>query len=154
MFARLRNLTVSGFIFIMPVLIMVLILGQFWKQLLRIGGALSRLFRVDTVLGPSGDAVVAVVFFLVVCLVAGFLTRISFLRKISEEIDVKLDQWIPGYGKVRSDATKKVGFKKAEELFDTCLVKVQELWQPGYIIETNDDRTQTVFVPQAPLVGV
>ena len=107
--ARLRNLMVSGFIFIMPVLITVLILGQFWKQLLRVGSALSRMLRIDTVLGPSGDAVAAVVFFVVVCLIAGFLTRISFLRRVSEQIDEKLNQLIPGYSQVRTEATKKVG---------------------------------------------
>lgn len=54
---RLRNRVVSGFIFIMPVLITVLILGQFWKHLLKVGNTLSRVLRIDTVLGPSGDAV-------------------------------------------------------------------------------------------------
>src|SRR5262245_51433281 len=39
-------------------------------------------------------------------------------------------------------------------LFDACLVKVQELWQPGYIIEPNVDGTLTVFVPQAPIVAL
>src|SRR5262245_28938706 len=95
--ARLRNSIVSGFIFIMPLLITVLILGQFWKHLLKIGSTLSKLLRVDTVLGPSGDAVAAVLFFVLVCLVAGLLTRISFLRKVSEQIDTKLNQLIPGY---------------------------------------------------------
>jgi uncharacterized membrane protein len=153
--ARLRNLIVSGFIFIMPVLITVIILGQFWKHLLRIGSALSKLLRVDTILGPPGDAVAAVLFFVAVCLVAGFLTRISFLRKISEQIDQKLDHLIPGYGQIRTETTKKIGVGKGEEpLFDACLVRVQELWQPGYIIEPNPDGTMTVFVPQAPVVSV
>lgn len=155
MLARLRNRIVSGFIFIMPVLITVLILGQFWKQLLRIGGRLSKMLRIDTVLGAAGDAVAAVLFFVVVCLVGGFLTRISFLRRISEQIDEKLNQLIPGYSQVRTEATKKVGFGKGEEpRYDTCLVKVGELWQPGYLVESNADGTHAVFVPQAPLAAV
>lgn len=155
-FARLRNRIVSGFIFIMPVLITLLILGQFWKQLLKIGGRLCKMLRIDTVLGAGGDAVAAVVFFIAVCLVAGFLTRISFLRKISEQIDEKLNQLIPGYSQVRTEATKKIGIAKTEEppRYDTCLVKVGESWQPGYLVETNADGTHTVFVPQAPLAAV
>src|SRR5262245_4794924 len=150
-FARLRNHTVTGFIFIMPVLIVLAVLGSFWKHLLKVGGMFSRLFRVDTVLGPSGDAVAAVLFFLLVCVVAGFLVRVSALRKLSEQIDLQLNRVIPGYAKVRTQATKRIGTDKADEaLFDACLVRVQELWQPGYIIEPNADGTQTVFVPQAP----
>lgn len=155
MFARLRNRIVSGFIFIMPVLITVLILGQFWKHLLKVGSGLSKLLRINTVLGPAGDAVAAVLFFVVVCLVAGFLTRISFLRRISEQIDEKLNGLIPGYSQVRTQATKKVGLGKVEEpRHETCLVKTGELWQPGYLVESHADGTHTVFVPQAPLAGV
>ena len=155
MLARLRNRIVSGFIFIMPVLITVLVLGQFWKHLMKVGSMLSKMLKIDTVLGPSGDAVAAVVFFVVLCLVAGFLTRISFLRRVSEQIDEKLNQLIPGYSQVRTQATKKIGLDKGEEpRYDTCLVKVGDLWQPGYHVESNVDGTHTVFVPQAPVGAV
>jgi uncharacterized membrane protein len=150
-FSRLRRLIVTGIIYIMPVLISVAVLMRFWKHILRVGSLLSRLLRIDTVFGPSGDAVVAVIFFLCVCLLAGVLIRVSFLRKLSERMDHKLNDWIPGYSQLRSETTKKLGVEKAEEpVFDACLVKMQELWEPGYIIEQNPDGTDTVFVPQAP----
>jgi uncharacterized membrane protein len=150
-FSRLRKLIVTGFIFIMPVLISLAVLMRFWKHILRVGGLLSRVLRVDTVLGPSGDAVIAVLFFLSVCLVAGLLIRFSFLKRVSERLDHKLNDLIPGYSQIRSETTKKLGVERAEEpVFDACLVKVQDLWEPGYIIEENPDGTDTVFVPQAP----
>jgi uncharacterized membrane protein len=151
MFSRLRNHIITGFIFIMPVLIVVAVLMKFWQQMLKVGGLLSRLLRIDTVLGPSGDAVLAVVFFILVCIVAGLLIRISFLRRISERMDRRLNDLIPGYSQIRSEATKKIGVERPQEpLFDACLVRMQELSQPAYIIEQNPDGTQTVFVPQAP----
>ncbi|MGZ5261483.1 MAG: hypothetical protein ACXWC0_28025 [Burkholderiales bacterium] len=150
-FTRLRNLIVTGFIFIMPLLITVVILARFWKHLLKVGGGVSRLLRIDTVLGPSGDAVIAVVFFLSICFVAGLLIRISFLRRVSERIDRRLNELIPGYSQIRLEATKKIGVGSDEgPHFDACLVTAQELSQPGYIIEQNLDGTRTVFVPQAP----
>jgi hypothetical protein len=79
------------------------------------------------------------------------LIRISFLRRASERLDRQLNDLIPGYSEIRSEATKKIGVEKPKEpLFDACLVKMEELWQPGYIIEQNPDGTDTVFVPQAP----
>jgi uncharacterized membrane protein len=150
-FTRLRHLIVTGFLFIMPVLITIAVLLRFKRHLLKVGGGLNKLLRIDTVLGPSGDAVMAVVFFLSICIVAGLLIRISFLRRVSERMDRKLNDLIPGYSHVRLEARKKVGVGRDEEpLFDACLVKVQELSQPGYIIEENPDGTDTVFVPQAP----
>jgi uncharacterized membrane protein len=153
-FARLRNHVITGFIFVMPVLITVAVIMKFWNHLLKIGGTCSKLLRVDTVLGPSGDAVMAVVLFLLICVVAGYLVRISFLKRVSERIDQQLESLIPGYGQLRSETKKKIGVDAEKEpVFEACLVKVHELWQPGYVIEQNPDGTQTVFVPQAPALG-
>ena len=153
-FARLRNHVITGFIFIMPVLITVAVIMKFWNQLLKVGKSCSKLLRVDTVLGPSGDAVMAVLIFLLVCVVAGYLVRISFLKRVSERIDQQLNSLIPGYSQIRSETRKKVGADAEQEpVFEACLVKVQELWQPGYVIEQHPDGTQTVFVPEVPAVG-
>ena len=62
---RLRQHMITGFLFIMPVLITLAVLGRFWKDMLRVGGVFSGLLRVDTILGPSGNAVLAIVFFLI-----------------------------------------------------------------------------------------
>jgi uncharacterized membrane protein len=151
-YQRVRNHVVSGFLFIMPVLICLVVLSRFWKHLLRVGGLLSRGLRIDTALGPSGDAVMACVFFVLVCGVAGFLVHISFLRRLGDRVDQRLGRFVPGYTQLRSETRKKVGAEKEQEPphFEACLVRVHELWEPGYIVELNADGTETVFVPQAP----
>lgn len=153
--ARLRNHVVTGFIFIMPVLITLAVIGKFWNHLLKLGARVSKLLRVDTVLGPSGDAVMAVLLLLLICVAAGYLVRISFLKRVSERIDQQLNNLIPGYSQLRSETRKKIGAEEArqEPVFDACLVKVQDLWEPGYVIDRNPDGTLTVFVPQAPSIA-
>ena len=147
-----RNLIVTGFLFIMPVLICLVVLSRFWKHLLQVGGLLSRGLRIDTVLGASGDAVLACIFFLLVCGAAGFLVRLSFLKRLSERVDARLGRTVPGYAQLRAETKKKVGAEKEEgpPRFEACLVQVHDLWEPGYIVEENPDGTETVFVPQAP----
>jgi uncharacterized membrane protein len=154
-FARLRNHVITGFIFILPVLITVAVIMKFWNHLLKLGGRISQLLRVDTILGPSGDAVMAVLLFLLICVVAGYLVRISFLKRVSERIDQQLNNFVPGYSQLRSETRKKVGVdtQQQEPAFDACLVKVEELWEPGYVIDRNFDGTLTVFVPQAPTLA-
>lgn len=149
---RVRNHIITGFIFIMPVLISIVVISRFWKHLLQVGGLLSKGLRIDTALGSSGDAVFACLFFLLVCGAAGFLVRLSFLRRMGDRVDAQLGRVVPGYTQLRSEAKKKVGAEKEEgpPTFEACLVRIQELWEPGYIVEDNADGTETVFVPQAP----
>ena len=150
-FQKLRNHIITGFIFVMPILICLIVIGKFWNDLLKYGGKLSKLMGLDTVLGPSGDAFLAIILFLLICTGAGFLIRISFLKRFSDKIDEKLGQIIPGYNQIKSQTEKQIGIEKKEDrVYPACLVRVQDLWQPGYIIEDNQDGTHTVFVPQAP----
>jgi uncharacterized membrane protein len=153
-FASLRNHVVTGFIFLMPVLITVAVIEKFWSRLLVVGGKLSKPLRVHTLFGPSGDAVMAIVFILLVCVVAGYLVRFSFLKRVSERVDERLSDLVPGYSQIRAETKRKVGAESEREtVFPACLVKVHDVWQPGYTIEELPDGTQTVFVPWAPALG-
>lgn len=151
-YERVRNHIVTGFIFIMPVLICLVVLSRFWKHLLRVGGLLSRALRVDTALGASGDAILACIFFLLVCAAAGFLVHFSFLKRWGERADERLSRAVPGYSQLRSETKKRVGAEKEQgpPRYEACLVRIHELWEPAYIIEENPDGTDTIFVPQAP----
>src|SRR5262249_60458886 len=77
---RLRSHVITGFIFVMPVLITLAVLMKFWSHLLKVGSRLAKLFHVNTVFGPSGDAVMAVFFLLLVCFVGGFFFIFSFFN--------------------------------------------------------------------------
>jgi len=150
-FLKLRKHIITGFIFVMPVLVILAVIGKFWGDLLKMGAKASKFIHLNTVFGPSADALLAIIVFLLVCIIAGFLIRISFLKNVSDKIDGTVGQIIPGYNQMKSQTNKQLGIEKKEDpVYPACLVKVQDLWQPGYIIEDNQDGTNTVFVPQAP----
>jgi len=150
-FLKLHKHIITGFIFVMPVLIILAVIGKFWGDLLKMGAKVSKFIHLHSVIGPSADALLAIIVFLLVCIIAGFLIRISFLKNVSDKIDGKVGQIIPGYNQIKSQTNKQLGIEKREDpVYTACLVKVQDLWQPGYIIEDNQDGANTVFVPQAP----
>ena len=45
-----RNHIITGFIFLMPVLISIVVVSKFWNKLLIAGNKVSKLIRVDTLL--------------------------------------------------------------------------------------------------------
>jgi len=96
-FLKLRNHIITGFIFVMPVLVILAVIGKFWNDLLKMGAKVSKIIPLQTFIGASADAVLAFILFLLICIIAGFLIRISFLKNFSDNIDGKLAQIIPGY---------------------------------------------------------
>jgi len=145
----LRNHIVTGFIFLMPVLISIAVLGKFWNRLLEMGNKVSRLIRVDTLFGPAGDAVIALILFGILCVVAGFLVKMTVFKNMSDWLDTKLAGFIPGYNDLRKETEIKIGAAQ-EEVFDTCLVHTEDHWKPAYLIDIIDNGDATVFIPVAP----
>jgi len=145
----MRHHIITGFIFIMPVLITLAVLGKFWGKFLALGGKVSRMFRMDTLFGPAGDAVIAVILFLLLCVVAGFLVKMSMFKRMSDWLDDKLADFIPGYNDVKKQTEDKIGTSK-KSVFETCLVQTPEHWKPAYLIDVDPSGNATVFIPAAP----
>jgi len=146
----IRNHIITGFIFLMPVLITVAVISKFWSSLLKAGNKVSRLIHVHTLLGPNGDAIMALIIFLILCIIAGFLVRMTIFKKMSDWLDDKLSGFLPGYSIIKKDTEGKVGYGPQEEIFDTCLVHTHDQWIPAYLIHVVDNGDATVFVPAAP----
>ena len=146
----IRNHIITGFIFFMPVLISLVIISKFWKKLLVLGSKISKLLGIDTVLGTTGDAIVTVILIILLCILAGFLVKISVFKKMSESLDDALDDFIPGYKDLRTATEKKIGVNPREDIFETCLVHIQDHWQPAYLVDVKETGEATVFIPAAP----
>src|SRR6478752_1002150 len=149
-FKYLRNHIITGFIFLMPVLISIVVVSKFWGKLLIAGKKASKLIHTDTVLGPSGDAIIALIIFLLLCIMAGYLVKLSVFKRMSDWLDDKLASFIPGYTDVKKQTDTKIGKGPQEQVFETCLVQTQEHWQPAYLIDTAENGDAVVFIPAAP----
>src|SRR5215467_6416568 len=102
-----RNHIITGFIFLMPVLIALAVISKFWSSLLKMGNRVSKLIHVHTLLGPNGDAIMAVILFLLLCVIAGFLVKMSVFKKLSDSLDETLASFIPGYTDVKKQTEIK-----------------------------------------------
>ena len=152
-FKTIRNHIITGFIFLMPILIAIAVISKFWSHLLLLGNKVSKLIRVNTLLGPTGDAIMALLLFFVFCIVAGFLVRMSVFKRMSDWLDDKLAGFIPGYNDLRKDTETKIGRGPQEEIFETCLVQTEEYLKPAYLIDVAENGDATVFIPAAPALN-
>lgn len=148
----IRRHIITGFIFLMPVFVAVALINKFWDKIIAVAGKVSKLLFIDVLLGPGGNVVVALVLLFLLCLIAGFLVRLTFFKRMSDSIDRKLAGFIPGYTDLKKEAHKKIGVApdEKEAVFETCLVQTQNYWKPAYLIDVAENGDTTVFFPAAP----
>jgi uncharacterized membrane protein len=147
----IRRHIITGFIFLMPVFVAVALINKFWDKIIAVAGKVSNLLFIDVLLGPGGNVIVALILLFLLCMIAGFLVRFTFFKRMSDGIDNKLAGFIPGYVELKKETQKKIGeAPKEETVFETCLVQTREYWKPAYLIDIADNGDATVFFPAAP----
>src|SRR5262245_54329542 len=110
-FTRLRDTLISGILFLLPLLILFVLLSKVFQFLSGLTGRMAAFFGLNSVLGSSGNTIIAGIAILLFCLFCGELVRISFFSAFSKWLDKKLAKHVPGYSVYREMAVSKIDEK-------------------------------------------
>lgn len=149
-FVKLRDITVAGFFFLLPVYIAAAVLTKVWTWLSSLGGRVAAMFGVKEILGVGGHTIFSGLLLLMIWTLCGLLVRFSFVAAINKAMDRWLSQLIPGYDTYKATAEEKLRSKPKMILYAAALLKQQEYWQPAYVVEQDDNGNCIVFLPDTP----
>lgn len=105
-FERVKQNCISGILFLLPVLILLILVKKVFGYFAKFGGGIAKMIGFDKILGPHAAnffGALILMFFVYLC---GYLVRMAFFQRISDGIDTKLKEVIPGYEKHKEIAKK------------------------------------------------
>lgn len=142
----LKTALVTGVLIVLPAWLAVLL---FLHLLVKLGVVVKPLSGHM----PSGvdhPTVIALLLFLLVCLVVGLLVHTALGRTLGRLIESSLLSRIPGYAALRSIAAQ-VGSFEDENNFQPALIEVEDgCLAPAFLIEEHGNGRSTVFMPSVP----
>lgn len=150
LFANIRNVAVAGFLFLLPVYVLLVIITKAWTSLSSIGTGLAKLFGLESVLGVGGATAVSGVLLILIWIACGLLVRLSFVDAINKGIERLLVKYVPGYSTYKAIAEDKLHQKTRTLPYASVLVRADPGWQPAFLIEQDVDGHCVLFVPSAP----
>lgn len=136
----------AGLFSTIPLLIFSFLLLRFIGALKDLMAPLGSYLPEAKIMGLGTAEVLAVIVFLVLSYILGFLIR----NYISPGYIERLQFFIPGYKVLTTLLSEKVASKDRQ--IESCLATVDDAWLYGFIIEKHEDGMYTVFVPAAPSV--
>jgi hypothetical protein len=150
LFVQLRDTFVAGLIFLMPLAIVGILLGKLYVLASTKSTKLAVLLGVKGVWGISGAGVLGLVFIFLTCLLFGLLMRVSLFHSMSQYLDKKMAEYIPGYGVYREMALEKLAAARKNPPYE-CVVwaRIADHWQPGFLVKRMDNGHCLVFIQQA-----
>ena len=80
----------------------------------------------------------------------GLLVRYSFLGAVSKAAERQLSKYVPDYDSYKAKAEEKLQNKVRVLPYTSVLVRWEEYWQPGYLVEGDAEGNCVVFLPEIP----
>jgi len=144
---KVKENCISGILFLLPVLILLLLVKKVFGYFAKFGAGIAKMMGLDQVLGENAANFMGALILFIFVYICGYLVRLAFFKRISESIDAKLKEVIPGYEKHKETATKSLINEPKEETDLPVLIKFGEYWQPGFLVE-QDAENAVVTVPK------
>ena len=148
--AHVRDIAVSGFFALFPMYVLFIVITKAWTSLTSVGTKMAGMFGLKSILGVGSTTVFSGFLLIAIWIVAGLLVRFTFMRSLSRALERGLSQFLPGYDTYKKMAEEKLQNKIKILPYTCALIRWQEYWQPGYIVEQDGDENCVVFLPDVP----
>jgi len=145
---RFKKNCISGVLFLLPIFILLILIKKIFGYFAKFGSGIAKFSGLDEMFGKNAANFFGVLILLILIVVSGYLVRLAFFKKISDEIDLKLKEIIPGYEKQKELAQTKILEKQKIVTDLPVLIQFGEYWQPGFLVE-QDTVNAVVAVPIA-----
>ena len=146
LFVSLRNTVISGFFFLMPVLVVLIIITKARAWLAAVGKEVG----IESMVGIGGSSVATGVLLIGLCLVCGLLMRYSLIAAFGRSMERTLAKYVPAYNTYKIMAEEKLKNQRRILPYTSALIKRHDCWQPAYIIERDQNENYVVFLPDIP----
>jgi uncharacterized membrane protein len=145
----LKDTVVGGLLFLVPLVLILMVLARALKAVGRAAEPIAQRFPSNALAGVALSTVIAVVFLLLVCFLAGAFARTAWGRKTTAWFEESLLGGLPQYRMVKSLAEGLTQVQDAGGL-RVALASVEDAWQLAYVMEELGNGWLVVFLPQAP----
>lgn len=144
---HIRSTVTSGFFFLIPAFVVVVIFQNLYTKLTGFGAHLAKFLGMPSI-GHIGAVSIATSLIIIALLYfSGLLVKISMVSQFRNWLDANVLQFIPGYINYKVKMEEKVMQKTDPR--PPVLVRVGEISRPGFLTDTNG-HSCVVYVPSAP----
>ncbi|MGB6376480.1 MAG: DUF502 domain-containing protein [Syntrophobacteria bacterium] len=139
----------GGVLFLIPFVLVVVLLGKGFMIMRTIAEKVNMFLPLDSVAGLPIVDVLAVLFLISCCFIAGLVARSSWARDLRNRIDDLLLQLVPGYAWIKG-MTGSVSKEEAAAGFKPVWIRLDDQYQVGFEVERCEGDLVAVFLPGAP----
>jgi uncharacterized membrane protein len=147
----LRATFVGGILFLLPLVVLTLVLGEAEEIARPIVAPLASEIAMQSMAGIPMATILALGAIVLFCLGAGLFARTRLARRMAEWRESVFLFYIPGYDFFKGVGESLIGYERGR-MHQVVLARIEDTWQIGFLTERLDSGHYAVFVPRTPEV--
>lgn len=149
-FRFVRATLTGGILFLVPFTVLFIIIAKALWLADKVVVPLTKTVHAEGLIGIRGEKVVAVVFLILVCFLAGIIARTRRAKSVVGRLEGSVLSYVPGYAFFKGVGESLLEGEEAAH-WQVVLVHIEEpSWQIGLLIERFENGLIAVYVPDAP----
>ena len=140
---------VGGLLFMVPLILMVVVLQKGLGLVRKIVVPLAKHFPERTFLGVGMTTILSIAVIVLLCFLFGLVARTAAGRKVRDWLEFTIMGKLPGYALVKGVIQGATGLENEEDV-TIALVRIEDAWQIGFVVEVHSDGHRTVYLPGVP----
>jgi uncharacterized membrane protein len=144
-----KTSVIGGIIFLIPLIILIIIIEKAVGIMAALSRPLSGLIQIESFAGIAVVDLISVAIIIMLCFIAGLISRTAFATKLIQRIESKILKKIPFYSFVKGIAESISGIRSKESL-KPVLLEFDDNSQLGLEVERIEGGNIVVYVPSSP----
>jgi uncharacterized membrane protein len=140
---------VGGLLFMIPLILMVVVLQKGLGLVNRIVVPLAKHFPDHKFLGIGMTTILSIGVIVILSFLFGLAARTATGKRVREWLEYTVMGKVPGYAIVKGALQGATGLEKEDDTA-VALIRVEDAWQLGFVVEVHADGHRTVYIPGAP----
>jgi uncharacterized membrane protein len=147
MFGSVQDILVRGVFLLVPIMVFVMLIAKALGVLRGLVAPLAG--EMGPLAGIPAPALLATVVLVLICFLAGLVSKTRGARGLVEWLESTVLARIPGYTYMKGMGESVAGVEGGPA-YQPVLARIEDAWQFGFIVETIEPGQYAVYVPGAP----
>jgi len=148
-FDFVKAMLIGGILFFIPLIILIVILQKAFQIVAVLVIPIIKLLDVTNIFGIGVEIIISVAIILFIIFLGGLISKTSRAKKAVKKIEDALLSKVPGYEMIKNMGESFIGFEGNTSI-STVMVRIEDAWQYGFLIEEIEGEQYAVYVPGAP----
>jgi len=142
-----RDSLVRGVFLLVPIVVLGMLIQKVFDVMQKLVAPVAH--RLGALTGIATPALLAIVLLVLICFLAGLLSRNAKSKVVIGWLESTVLVHIPGYAYMKGMGENMAGVESLTS-YQPVLARIEDSWQIGFVVETIEAGQHAVYVPGAP----